>query len=181
MTVRNASASGRSCTARRFGVLARTLIFLLTASSGYANSEQTALGEPVPAGSDQRAAIVALEGYNQALIEGDYVTLRDRFLHVPFVVLDGAPRVIPSVETVVAGLRMTRESLDAASYGTTKMEPPRVSSLANDRLLLYSRLHHLRKDGSLLAERANFYVMVRVAGVWKVGGIIPQDAALAER
>jgi hypothetical protein len=48
-------------------------------------------------------------------------------------------------------------------------------------LLLNSRVHHLRKDGSLLAERANFYVMVRTAGVWKVGGIIPQDAALVER
>jgi hypothetical protein len=82
---------------------------------------------------------------------------------------------------VVAGLRLARESLDAADYTTTKIDPPRVSLLAKDRLLLNSRLHHLKKDGSLLAERANFYVMVRAAGIWKVGGIIPQDAALVER
>ena len=100
---------------------------------------------------------------------------------MPFVIVDDGPRVVTSIEAVVAGLRMTRESLTAADYATTRIEPPRISVLAGDRLLLNSRLHHLRKDGSLLAERANFYVMVREAGVWKVGGIIPQDQAFAER
>jgi hypothetical protein len=33
----------------------------------------------------------------------------------------------------------------------------------------------------LLEERANFYVMVRTMGFWKVGGIIPQDPAFVER
>ena len=154
---------------------------MLLASFGYASSEQTPRGGLTPAASDQRAAILALEGYNQALAERNYVTLLDRFLHVPFVVVDGAPRVIAIVETVVAGLRMRRESLDAAGYGTTTIEAVRVSSLANDRLLLHSRLHHLKKDGSLLDEQANIYLMVRAADVWKVGGIIPQDAALVER
>jgi hypothetical protein len=53
--------------------------------------------------------------------------------------------------------------------------------VANDRLLLNCRLRHLKKDGWLLAERANFYVMVKAADVWKIGGIIPQDPAFVER
>ena len=115
------------------------------------------------------------------MIERDYQKLRERFLYVPFVVVDDASRVITSVDAVIAGLRMTRESYEAAGYTTTEIAPSRVSVLANDRLLLNYRLRHLKKDGSLLAERANLYVMVRVAGVWKVGGIIPQDPAFAER
>ena len=47
--------------------------------------------------------------------------------------------------------------------------------------LLNCRLRHLKKDGSLLSERANVYVMVKVTGRWKVGGIMPQDPALFER
>ena len=154
---------------------------VLLSSPGYAHHDQAPSAGADPASSDLRGAIAALHGYNQSLVERDYSRLQDRSIHVPFVVVDGAPRVITTIEAVVAGLRMARESLDAADYGTTTIEPPRVSQLSKDRLLLNSRVRHLKKDGSLLAERANFYVMVRAAGVWKVGGIIPQDAALVER
>ena len=181
MTARIAFASRRLRTAGRLVLLTGFVSSMLLALSGYANSGQGAGGDSTPADSNQRAAILAFEGYNQALVERSYVTLRDRFLHVPFVIVDGASRVIPSVETVVAGLRARRESLEAAGYETTRIEVPRVSLLANDRLLLHARLHHRKKDGSLLEEQANIYLMVRVADIWKVGGIIPQDAAKVER
>ena len=175
------TASPRQKTSGRLCVFARIVASIFLASSGYAHSEQTRGADPDSASSDRRAAIAAFEGYNQALVERDYSQLRERFLYVPFVVVDDASRVITSVDAVIAGLRMTRESYEAAGYTTTEIAPPRVSVLANDRLLLNYRLRHLKKDGSLLAERANFYVIVRAAGVWKVGGIIPQDPAFAER
>lgn len=166
--------------AGRLRLLSGIMTSILLTSPSYGYSHQAPRADSHPASSDVRAAIVALEGYSQALVDRDYAKLRDRFLHVPFVVVDGAPRVVTSVEAVVAGLRIVRESLDAADYTTTRVESLRVSVLAKDRLLLNCRLHHLRKDGSLLSERANFYVMVRVAGAWKVGGIIPQDPALVD-
>jgi hypothetical protein len=93
-------------------------------------------------------------------------------IYVPYT------RIIASVDAVVAGLHMTRESLDAAGYATTTIEQPRVSVSAKDRLLLNCRLRHLKKDGSLLAERANFYVLVRTAGSWKVGGHHPAGSGV---
>jgi hypothetical protein len=169
------NAVGRLC------ILACILASVVPRSFGYAHSEQTPRADSDPASSDLRAAIAAFEGYNQALVERDYSKLREQFLYVPFVIVDDASRVITSVDAVVAGLRMTRESFEAVGYTTTKIDQPRVSVLAKDRLLLNCRLRHLKKDGSLLAERANFYVMVRVAGMWKIGGIIPQDPSFLER
>jgi len=124
--------------------------------------------------ADAPSAVAAFERYNQALIEQDSSKLRD-LIYVPFVVVDDSPRVIASVDAVVAGLQKTRESLDGAGYATTRSSVPRISVLSPERLLLNCRLAHVNRDGTVLAERANFYLMVRVAGVWKVGGIIPQD------
>jgi hypothetical protein len=162
-------------------ILACFVASVVPTSSGYAHSEQTLRADSDPATSDLRAAVAAFEGYNRALVERDYSKLREQFLYVPFVIVDDASRVITSVDDVVAGLRKTRESLEAVGYTTTTIDQPRVSVLAKDRLLLNCRLRHLRKDGSLLAERANFYVMMRVAGMWKIGGIIPQDPSFVER
>ena len=178
------STSVTQCTAfarRRVWVLTGIVASILLACSSDADSQQTAAAGSDPAGSDLRTAVAAFEDYNRALVERDYLKLRDRLLAAPFVVVDDVPRIIASVDAVVAGLRMTRESFDAAGYATTTIEQRRVSVLAKDRLLLNYRLRHLKKDGSLLEERANFYVLVRTAGSWKVGGIIPQDPAFVER
>jgi hypothetical protein len=47
--------------------------------------------------------------------------------------------------------------------------------LDRDRLLLNYRLSRRKPDGSDLSERANFYLMVKAAGAWRVGGILLQD------
>ena len=175
------STSARLNVAGMLSLLFGIVGSILLVPSGYGYFEQAPRADSNPASPDVRAAILAFEGYNQALVERDYAKLRDRFLHIPFVVVSATPQVVTSVDAVVAGLRMTRESFDAGDYATTKIEETRVSVLDRDRLLLNCRLRHLRKDGSLLSERANFYVMVRAGGVWKVGGVIPQDAAFVER
>jgi hypothetical protein len=125
--------------------------------------------------------VAAVEGYNQALVDRNYTELRDRFLHVPFVVVDETPRVITSLEVVVDGLRKTREALDAEGYATTTISSPRVTVLVGDRVLINCRLSHLKQDGSMLTQRANLYVLVKANGMWKIGGIIPQDPAFVER
>jgi hypothetical protein len=33
----------------------------------------------------------------------------------------------------------------------------------------------------MLTQRANLYVLVKANGMWKIGGIIPQDPAFVER
>ena len=124
--------------------------------------------------ADAPSAVAAFERYNQALIQKAYSKLRE-LIHAPFLVVDDSPRVIASLDAVVAGLQKTRESLDGAGYATTQSSRPGISVLSPDRLLLNCRLAHLNRDGTVLAERANFYLMVRVAGAWKVGGIMPQD------
>jgi len=125
--------------------------------------------------ADVRSAVAVFERYNQALVDKDYSQLRTHLLHAPFVIVDDTPRVIATVDAVVAGLQKTRESLDAAGYATTRVSVPRTSVLSRDRLLLNCRLLHLNREGAVIAERANFYLMVRVAGTWKVGGIISED------
>lgn len=54
------------------------------------------------------------------------------------------------------------------------MEDATVSVAFRQRLL-NCRLRHVKRDGSVLAEHANFYLMVKEGSAWKVGGIILQD------
>lgn len=153
---------------------AHIVVLVLVTGVLIAFVEHVAAGQ-VSLDADVRSAVAVFDSYNQALTDKDYSKLRGQLIHVPFVVVDGTPRVIESVDAVVAGLQKTRASLDAAGYATTRSSAPRISVLSPDRLLLNYRLAHVNRDGTVLAERANFYLMVKVAGIWKVGGIIPQD------
>jgi hypothetical protein len=152
--------------------IAATAIALLMTMPGAGADQSRAADDRGP---DVQAALTAFEGYNQALVTKDYSALRDRYLQAPFVIIDDMPRMIPSVGAVADLLRKTRDSLETAGYATTTISRPRVSMLNRDRLLLNCRLTHRKQDGSVLSERANFYLMVNVAGMWKVAGIIPQD------
>jgi len=40
----------------------------------------------------------------------------------------------------------------------------RPSQLRSDSVLLNCRLRHVKRDGSVLAEHANFYLMVKESG-----------------
>jgi hypothetical protein len=143
--------------------------------AGFHALPQQPAGTVALSDSDRRDAVEAFEGYNQALIDSDYSKLAAEYIHVPFVIVDDNPRVIESIETVVTGLRSTRQALETAGYATTKLGPPRISVLQVGRLLLNYRVTHVKKDGAPLAERANFYLMVKEGRRWKVGGIILQD------
>jgi len=116
--------------------------------------------------------------YNQGLIEKNYEEVA-LYLRTPFVVIDNTPRIITDLSTVVTGLRTNRESLDQRGYGTSVPGEARISVLNPDRVLLNCVIRHYKKDGSLLEERANFYLMSRVSGTWKISGILQQDPAYA--
>jgi hypothetical protein len=130
------------------------MLFSMAASSYV--FPRAAITQTIADSPEVRAAVAAFEQYNQALIDKQYARVRDRFIHVPFVVVDEKPLVIASVDAVVEGLRNTRESMDSAGYSSTRLSSPRVSMLRRDRLLLNYRLSHLRKDASVITERANF-------------------------
>jgi len=116
--------------------------------------------------------------YNQALIEKNYEEVA-LYLQVPFVVIDNTPRIITDLSTVVTGLRTNRESLDQRGYGTSVPEEARISILSPDRVLVNRVIRHYKKDGSPLEVRANFYLMSRVSGTWKISGVLQQDPVYA--
>ena len=170
------TGSSRPLRRGRHSITALAIALLLTMRSTTAQQPRVA----DDGGPEVQAAVTAFQGYNEALVAKDYSALRDRYVHAPFVVIDDMPRMIPRVEAVVEGLRKTRESLEAAGYATTAVNKPRVSRLDRDRLLLNCRLTHRKQDGAVMSERANFYLMVNVAGAWKVAGIILQDSVYFE-
>src|SRR5690349_13190724 len=66
-------------------------------------------------GSDKAEIEKAFSNYNQALVDKEYEELTP-YIQVPFVVIDGSPRTITDIASVVAGLRRSRESLDEKGY-----------------------------------------------------------------
>jgi len=107
--------------------------------------------------------------------------LRQEYLHVPFAFVGQPPQVITEIDVIVANLRKTRDSLDAGAYETSKMSDPHISVLSSNTVLLNCRLRHYRKNGSLLLEPANFYLLIKAAGTWKIAGFIPQDPAYTDK
>ena len=152
---------------------AGAVLLAILISTSSSTAQTTRPGDE--ASADVKAAVAAFEGYNKALTDKDYSTLKERLVHTPFVIVDDMPRTVATVDAVVAGLRTTRERLDSAGYFTTTIDEIRPSQLRSDSVLLNCRLRHVKRDGSIIAERANFYLMVKKGGAWKLGGIILQD------
>jgi hypothetical protein len=57
--------------------------------------------------------------------------------------------------------------MDQQGYATSTLGPARFIRLAEDRVLVDRAVHHLKRDGSVLVERANAYI-VRPKFVGKV-------------
>ena len=70
------------------------------------------------------------------------------------------------------GLTLSAKSIPAKAH---------ISVLSGDRVLVNRVIRHYKKDGSLLEARANFYLMTKVSGVWRISGIIPQEATYASK
>ena len=150
----------------------KSLVFAIICGS-LAVHGQDGLERDVPAAA---TILKAFEGYNAALVAKDYAKLRAEYLYVPFTLTGQLiPQIITDLDIVLAGLRKTRDSLDALGYETSKVLNPRISILNSDAALLNCRIQHYKKDGSLIAERANFYILIKVNGAWKLGGVMPQD------
>jgi hypothetical protein len=109
--------------------------------------------------------------YNKTLVDKKYEEL-PRYVQVPFIVIDGTSRIITDIGAVVAGLRSNRESLDDKGYATSIPAKARISVLSSDRVLVNRIVRHNKKDGALLETRANFYLMTKVSGTWRISGII---------
>jgi hypothetical protein len=132
--------------------------------------------QPNPAAiadSDVRDALTTWDAYNQAMVGKDYAKLRD-ILSVPYLSGGPAPVVIVDLAEIVERLRNTRESLPER-YGTSTASTPQVTVLSRNQVLVNCRIRHLAKDGSLIREQAQFYILIRLGSVWKLAGNIPQD------
>ena len=112
--------------------------------------------------------------YNRALIEKNYTLLGEQ-LAVPFIVVDSTTRLVGDLNAVAEGLRKVREAMDQQGYATSTLGPARFIRLAEDRVLVERAVRHLKHDGSLLAERANVYIVRKSSGRWRIAGTMPQD------
>lgn len=161
---------------KKIHVLAFVWIFAGTPVCAQDSTLGLRFGEPCVT-----AVLKAFEGYNDALVSKNYTKLRQEFLYAPFAYVGQPPQVITEIDVIVASLRRTRDSLDADGYETSKVINPHISVLSSNTVLLNCRLKHYGKNGSLLLERANFYLLIKAAGAWKIAGFIPQDPAYADK
>jgi hypothetical protein len=73
-----------------------------------------------------------------------------------------------------------RDVLEEREYATTKPAGiSRTSILGPDLVLVNRASHRFKKDGSLLEERASYYLVSRSSGKWKIAGSMPQTAVFA--
>ena len=153
---------GRSCVA---GAIIVGLAILPQTTSAQAPD----LNDP-----ERRAIEEMFAAYNDALVRRDYTALRD-YLEVPFIVLDATTRVAADLDALTAGLQRLREAMDSQSYATSTPGPSRFLVLSAARVLMSRSVRHYRKDGGVIDQRANVYVLRRSAGRWRIEGTIQQE------
>jgi ketosteroid isomerase-like protein len=127
--------------------------------------------------SDADAIRQFVDGYFASFTAKDYDVLRQDF-SAPFVFMDPQPRVVPRLEEVVQVWRGIRESLDSSAYATSRVAQLRVVLLGGGRALANVHWQRLRRNGSLLSEGAEFYVLTRQSGRWQFDGVMGQNLAL---
>jgi len=116
-----------------------------------------------------------LDRYAEAFVSKDYTKLRAT-IQAPFVRLPGNWDVLRTVDDVMAWYRQQREALDKENFEPrAKFLDSRMTVLGADRALVNKTFRRYRKDGSLLAEMAVFYVVSKSSGAWKLSGILTQD------
>lgn len=117
-----------------------------------------------------------LNRYSAAFRAKDYVTLA-AVCDVPFIRVRQANQSIASSDELIADFRATRDALDSRGYDRSEDGEPRVIALAADSAMVNRSYRRLRADGSVLEERAVFYLVGKRGGSWKLTGTIAQDHA----
>jgi hypothetical protein len=154
----------------RIASIVLTAVFIVGAEGG-----RIIVAEDL-ADSVVREIETAFSNYNLALVDKKYDELT-QYIQAPFVVVDNTTRIVSDVAVVIGALRSTREALDQRAYATSIPDKAEISVLSPDRILMNRVVRHYATDGALLETRANYYLMSKASGTWKINGLMPQDAA----
>lgn len=148
-----------------FAVAVATLVGL----SAETIAQQKALSD-----AEKQAIETMFVSYNRALVEKDYLALREH-LELPFIVIDDTTRVVSDLDGVIEGFRRRREAMDPQGYSASTPGPALFLPLTESRVLMNRAIRHYKKDGTLLEEQANVYIVSRSSGRWRILGVMRQD------
>ena len=152
----------------------RMTVFAVAVATLVGLSAQTIAQQKALSDADREAIEAMFVSYNRALIEKNYTALREH-LESPFIVIDDTSRVVSDMDTVIEGFRRRREGMDPQGYSTSTPGPALFLPLTESRVLMNRAIRHYKKDGTLLEEQANVYIVSRSSGRWRILGVMPQD------
>jgi hypothetical protein len=93
----------------------------------------------------------------------------------PFVMSGRQFQTLPDLDAVTAQYRGVRERLDGDDYSASRVAEMRVIPLSGRMALTPLHWERLRKNGALLNEGAETYVLAKVDGQWRMMGVLPYD------
>lgn len=138
-------------------------------------------GQQMFGDSDKAAIEKMYSRYVAAFIKKDYAVLRE-CVHAPFIVWSGGEmQPLGSVDAVIENYRKQHVALDARSYGRADVTGMRITALSADSALINASFRRYKKDGSFLEDGAAIYPVCKVAGAWKLCGLMRQDPKLFGR
>ena len=124
---------------------------------------------------DKAAIEELLNQYAEAFVAKDFVTLQQT-IQAPFIRLAGNWDVLATIEDVIVWYRQQREALDQQNFAArATFLDSRMTVLAPDRALVNKTFRRYRNDGTVLADMAVLYVLIKSSGKWKLSGLINQD------
>lgn len=124
--------------------------------------------------ADTAAIQSVIHRYFAAFTAKDYGTFGEYF-QAPFVGFGRDAAIVPTFEEVLKQYQSIRDPLDNADYSASKAAEIRVTPLNPARALAAVHWQRFKKDGSLLNEGAEFLIMSKTTGSWKIAGVMGQQ------
>ena len=129
---------------------------------------------------DSGAIRALMRDYFAAFTARDYPAL-ERYFTVPFVFVGPRPRVITNLAVVLRAWRAIRASLEHSAYAASKIVQVRVIPMTGTQAMADVHWQRLRRDGTLLNQGAELYLVTKKSGQWQIDGHMEQALALFGR
>jgi ketosteroid isomerase-like protein len=123
--------------------------------------------------TDMSAITEMINDYFVAFTAKDYKALPN-FFQAPFLAVGAQPEMIGTLDAVIERYHHIRDPLDGTDYAVSKAEEIHITALSGQAAL--ANIHWLRykKNGLLLSEGAEFMMVSKSSGSWKICGSMGQ-------